>query len=63
MEPQVRYCTTSDAVNIAYWTLGEGPPLIHLAFLASHIGLEWEYPETRSYGCEGDGCYHVSRAQ
>jgi len=27
-EPQIRYCTTSDGVSIAYYEMGEGPPLV-----------------------------------
>jgi class 3 adenylate cyclase len=27
-EPEIRYCTTSDGINLAYWTLGEGRPFI-----------------------------------
>ena len=26
--PQIRYCTTSDGVSIAYYTMGEGHPLV-----------------------------------
>ena len=26
MEPRIKYAKTSDGVNIAYWTLGEGLP-------------------------------------
>jgi len=28
MEPQIRYCTTSDGVSIAWAEMGEGPPLL-----------------------------------
>ncbi len=28
MEPQIRFCTSSDGVRIAYATVGQGPPLI-----------------------------------
>ena len=28
MEQQIRFCTTSDGVRIAYATVGEGPPLL-----------------------------------
>ena len=28
MDPQIKYATTEDGVSIAYWTLGEGKPLI-----------------------------------
>jgi pimeloyl-ACP methyl ester carboxylesterase len=29
MNPQIRYCKTSDGVRIAYWTVGSGPALVH----------------------------------
>jgi class 3 adenylate cyclase/pimeloyl-ACP methyl ester carboxylesterase len=28
MEPEIRYCTTSDGVSIAYYSMGEGLPLV-----------------------------------
>ncbi len=31
MEPRIRYATSSDGVGIAFWTLGEGKPLVCLA--------------------------------
>lgn len=46
--PLVRYVSTSDGVNIAYWTLGQGPPAVQLPALPhSHIQMEWEIPEWR----------------
>jgi pimeloyl-ACP methyl ester carboxylesterase len=30
VEREVRYCTTTDGVSIAYWTLGDGPPLMYI---------------------------------
>ena len=43
--PQIRYCTTSDGVRIAYWTMGSGPPLLHsppmpFSDIAAEIGLD-----------------------
>ena len=29
MEPRIQYAKTSDGVSIAYWTMGEGPALLH----------------------------------
>ena len=26
--PPIQYARTEDGVNIAYWTLGEGPPVL-----------------------------------
>ncbi len=28
MEPEIRYTTTADGVSIAYYTMGEGHPLV-----------------------------------
>ena len=48
MEPRLQYATTSDGVSIAFWTLGEGLPLIVMASPPfSHIQLEWQWPEWR----------------
>jgi len=30
MEPRIQYAKTRDGVSIAYWTLGEGAPFVHL---------------------------------
>ena len=49
MEPRIQYAKTSDGVNIAYSTLGEGPVLLHLSLLFSHLQLEWETPECRRW--------------
>ncbi len=32
MEPRIQYAKTSDGVSIAYWTLGEGIPLVMIPF-------------------------------
>jgi len=43
MEPEIRYCTTSDAVNIAYSVTGSGPVLLWAPDLPlSHMSLEWQ---------------------
>ena len=46
MEPPIQYASTDDGVNIAYWTMGEGPPLIAMPSMPwSHLQLEWTIPE------------------
>lgn len=46
--PLIRYATTADGVNIAYWAVGAGPPFIQLPPLPhSHIRMEWETSEWR----------------
>ena len=47
-EPQIKYAKTSDGVSIAYWTMGEGMPVVVMpAGPFSHIQLEWQWPEWR----------------
>src|SRR3990172_1248802 len=69
MEPRIQYAKTSDGVSIAFWTLGEGMPLVWMASPPfSHIQLEWQLPEWRlsyerlaqkrmlvRYDCRGSG--------
>lgn len=49
MEPRIRYARTSDGVRIAYYILGEGPPLVLPPMLVgSHLQLEWNVPTRRA---------------
>ena len=48
--PRIQYATTSDGVSIAFWTLGEGDPFVHMPSLPfSHIHAEWRIPECRRW--------------
>ena len=50
MEPRIQYAKTSDGVSIAYWTLGEGMPLVMMPTLPlSHCQGEWQIAEVRAY--------------
>ena len=50
MEPQIRYARTSDGVSIAYWAMGEGPPLLHLPWgTLSHCQGEWRLAGCRAW--------------
>jgi len=51
MEPRIQYAKTADGVSIAFWTLGEGMPLVIMppSVLASHVQLEWQWPEWRRW--------------
>jgi class 3 adenylate cyclase len=43
MEPRIQYIRTVDGVSIAFWTLGDGIPLVLMPPLPwSHIQLEWQ---------------------
>jgi len=44
MEQQIRFCTTTDGVRIAYATAGQGPPLVSVAGWFSHLEFEWGRP-------------------
>jgi len=50
MEPRIQYAKTADGVSIAFWTLGEGMPLVYMPkHPFSHIELEWQFPEMRRW--------------
>ncbi len=50
MEPRIQYAQTTDGVSIAFWTLGEGMPLVQLpAIPISHLEVEWQNPEYRRW--------------
>ena len=49
MEPRIRYATTADGVSIAFWTLGEGVPLVYMAGGPwGHVEL-WDILECRRW--------------
>lgn len=52
-EPRIEYVESSDGTRIAYWTLGQGQPLVLLPNLPlSNIQLEWRrFPHYRNW-CE-----------
>ena len=51
VEPQIQYAKASDGVRIAYWTVGEGTPFLHMPpFPVSNIQKEWGFaPQRRFY--------------
>jgi len=49
MEQQVRFCTASDGIRIAYAALdGGGEPIIYAAGFPTHLEMEWERPSSRA---------------
>jgi class 3 adenylate cyclase len=50
MGPRIQYAKTADGVSIAYWTVGEGPPLVMMP-PRPYIGSlsAWLVPQTRHY--------------
>jgi class 3 adenylate cyclase len=50
MEPRIQYAKTADGVSIAFWTLGERMPFVHMPTIPfSHIRTEWQVSEVRQY--------------
>ena len=50
MEPPIQYSRTADNVNIAFWEMGEGKPLIAMPSMPwSHLQMEWTIPELRDW--------------
>ena len=50
MEPRIQYAKTTDGVSIAFFTLGEGMPLVSAPHVGvNHIQLEWQWPEYRAF--------------
>ena len=48
--PAIQYCETTDSVQIAYWSIGQGPPALFLSPIdGSHLALEWELPKLRRF--------------
>ncbi len=41
MDQNIRFCTTSDGVKLAYAVSGEGPPLVMSATWLSHLERQW----------------------
>jgi len=42
MGQDIRFCTTTDGVRIAYATIGQGPPLVRVLGWLTHLEFEWE---------------------
>ncbi|HEU4759817.1 MAG TPA: alpha/beta fold hydrolase, partial [Dehalococcoidia bacterium] len=49
MEQQIRFCTTSDGVRIAYATVGQGPPIVRVLGWLTHLEFEWGSPLWRGF--------------
>src|ERR1700730_302744 len=49
-EPRIQYATTTDGVSIAYFAMGEAPPMLIIPPIPwSHVQLELEYPGYRRW--------------
>jgi pimeloyl-ACP methyl ester carboxylesterase len=48
----IRYCTTSDGVRLAYASVGSGPPLVKASNWLTHLDFEWGSPIWRHWYAE-----------
>lgn len=46
---EIRFCSSSDGVNIAYATHGSGPPLVKVANWLTHLDFDWQSPVWRHW--------------
>ena len=49
MQQEIRFCTSSDGVRLAYATAGQGPPLVKTANWLNHLEFDWESPLWRPF--------------
>jgi hypothetical protein len=69
MEPQIQYAQTTDGVNIAFFTMGEGKPYLQMPYIPTgDLQVDLQFPELRAwyermsqnrmlirYDCRGSG--------
>jgi pimeloyl-ACP methyl ester carboxylesterase/DNA-binding CsgD family transcriptional regulator len=60
-EQEIRYCTASDGVRIAYAVLGSGPPLVYATGWPVHLETEWQKPFVRCFLQELPGDHALIR--
>jgi len=46
---KIRFCTAPDGVQIAYATIGDGPPLVKAANYLTHLEHDWQGPVWRHW--------------
>jgi class 3 adenylate cyclase/pimeloyl-ACP methyl ester carboxylesterase len=56
---KIGYCTTSDGVRIAYGTIGNGPPVVFVVGLATHLTQGASSPVYNSDVLEYMGAHHL----
>ena len=61
MRPQVRFCTSSDGVRLAYAISGEGPPLVRSPHWFTHLEHDWNNPAVRPWVEDLSRRYRVLR--
>src|SRR5215471_11706636 len=45
----IQYCETADGARIAYSVIGSGPLVVRVLGHFTHLEMEWDWPELRSF--------------
>jgi class 3 adenylate cyclase/pimeloyl-ACP methyl ester carboxylesterase len=45
----IKFCTASDGTNLAYATVGSGPPIVMAASWLTHLEYDWQSPANEHY--------------
>lgn len=48
-DQEIRFCTTSDGVRLAYSAVGAGPLIVRVLGHFTHLEAEWEWPDLRRF--------------
>lgn len=48
-EQEIKFCTTSDGVCVAYSAVGAGPFIVRVLGHFTHLEMEWEWPDLRRF--------------
>jgi pimeloyl-ACP methyl ester carboxylesterase len=48
-EQEIKFCTTSDGVSLAYSAVGSGPFIVRVLGHFTHLEMEWEWPDLRRF--------------
>ena len=49
LQQEIRFCTTSDGVSLAYSAVGTGPYIVRVLGHFTHLEVEWEWPDLRRF--------------
>ena len=48
-EQEIKFCSTSDGVSLAYSAVGTGPQIVRVLGHFTHLQVEWEWPDLRRF--------------
>jgi pimeloyl-ACP methyl ester carboxylesterase/DNA-binding winged helix-turn-helix (wHTH) protein len=48
-QQEIRFCTTSDGVSLAYSAVGTGPHIVRVLGHFTHLEAEWDWPDMRRF--------------